>query len=57
MQRDNLSLDRARARINAQQKEDFYRKKCDYIIENGDDSDIDGEVSQLMRELYDDKEE
>jgi len=34
MSRDNLTIERAQSRINAQQPESFYRSNCDYIIEN-----------------------
>jgi len=34
MERDNLTEEKALMRINAQQKESFYRENCDYILEN-----------------------
>ena len=34
IQRDNLSRERALNRVNAQQPESFYKKRCDYILEN-----------------------
>lgn len=35
--RDNISRDRALARINAQKNDDFYIGECDYTIYNDDD--------------------
>ena len=32
--RDNITLQQARARMNAQLSEEFFRARCDYIIEN-----------------------
>ena len=37
--RDHLTEDAARARIDAQPSDDFYREKCGYIIENKGDLD------------------
>jgi len=34
MKRDALGEEQAQARINAQQQESYYKKNCDYIIEN-----------------------
>ena len=34
MQRDNISEDYARSRIAAQHPEDWFRNRCDYILEN-----------------------
>ncbi len=50
--RDNISVDRARARINAQQKNDFYKKKCDYIIENSENSPLEYQVSDILNEIF-----
>lgn len=49
--RDDISYERARARIAAQQKEDFYRKKCDYIIENDENSDLSDRISEIKEEI------
>ena len=38
--RDDISLDAAENRMNAQQNDEFYRKNCDYIIENTDNTDV-----------------
>ena len=32
--RDNISLEQAHLRINAQKPEEYFRKKCDYVLEN-----------------------
>ena len=49
--RDNLSIARARTRVRAQQKEDYYRKKCDYIIENNGESDVDGQIRNIISKV------
>lgn len=36
--RDNISYDRAVARISAQYSDDFFIKNCDYVIENDKDA-------------------
>jgi len=43
MDRDNLTEEHALMRINAQQKESFYRKNCDYILENIYDTQVEFE--------------
>ncbi len=49
--RDDIGIERARARIAAQQKEEFYRKKCDYIIENDENSSLDSIISEIKEEV------
>ena len=44
MARDGISAEAARARILAQPNDDFYREKCDYILENN------GDLAALWRE-------
>lgn len=44
MARDNLSEEAALDRINAQQSDDFYKERCDYIIIN------DGNMDSVRRE-------
>ena len=56
-ERDNLSRARALARINAQQRQEFYRKKCDYIIENDENNTLESELSEITEELFGGKEE
>ena len=34
MQRDGISEEYARSRINAQHNEDWFRQRCDYVLEN-----------------------
>ncbi len=51
MERDDLNIARARARIRAQQKEDFYRKKCDYIIENNENLPIDEQIKEIVSKI------
>lgn len=56
MARDGLDETRARARIAAQQKDEFYRKKCDYIIENSDDSVLDAQIGQVLEKILEETE-
>ena len=51
VERDNLTVARARTRVRAQQREDYYRQKCDYIIENNGDADIDGRIRDIMSKV------
>ena len=51
VERDNLNVARARTRVRAQQREEYYRKKCDYIIENNGDADIDGQIRDIMSKV------
>ena len=54
IERDGLSNEAARARIDAQPNDMFYREKCDFIIENNGDLDMlyrdtDALYSQLIK--------
>ena len=54
IERDGLSDEAARARIDAQPNDAFYREKCDFIIENNGDldalyRDTDALYSQLIK--------
>ena len=54
IERDGLSDESARARIDAQPNDAFYREKCDFIIENNGDldalyRDTDALYSQLIK--------
>ena len=54
IERDGLSDEAARARIDAQPNDMFYREKCDFIIENNGDLDMlyrdtDALYSQLIK--------
>jgi len=53
MQRDNLTRENALGRINAQQQENFYRKHCDYILENQYDTEAEFEnkCAEFFEEL------
>ena len=46
--RDNIDTDAAEARINAQRADEFYREKCDFIIENDGDMNA---VSEKVKEV------
>lgn len=50
--RDDIGIDRARARVNAQQKNDFYKKKCDYIIENSENSPLEYQINDILSEIF-----
>lgn len=48
MSRDALTAEEAEARINAQPREDFYERHCDFIIRNdGGKPDIDGIMKRI----------
>ena len=52
MNRDNLSLDEATSRINAQKSDNFYVEKSDYIIYNNDDLDKTNEqITKILNEI------
>jgi len=51
--RDNVSEDYAIRRINAQQKDDFYREKCDFEIKNDDDENLALRVEEILSCLKD----
>lgn len=51
MARDMISQDYAALRIAAQPDDDFYRTRCDYVIQN--DADLDALYEQVRR-IYDD---
>ncbi|MBR5478879.1 MAG: dephospho-CoA kinase [Clostridia bacterium] len=51
VERDDLSVPRARTRVRAQQKEDYYRRKCDYIIENNGETDVDGQIRNIISKV------
>ena len=58
IERDSISREKALARINSQPADDWFRSRCDYIIENnGEDIEAQAKllVSELMR-LYGEKE-
>ena len=48
--RDGLTADAAKARMNAQKSEAFFRTHCDAIIENNDDREA---LEQRIREVFD----
>lgn len=48
-ERDSIDNMAASARINAQQTDDFYKEKCDFIIEN--DGDLDA-VCEKTKEVF-----
>lgn len=55
MRRDGIGAERAEARIDAQPDDDFYRERCDIVIENGGDADLSASVSALLNTVADGK--
>ena len=52
MARDGLDEAAARARIGAQPDADFYRTRCDYIVENnGDLADLQRQADAILKDL------
>lgn len=51
--RDNIEVENAETRINAQQNNEFYKINADYIIENneGEKDEIVGRIRELVQEL------
>lgn len=49
--RDGLNAAELAARFAAQKPEGFYTARADFVIENGEDSDISGKLDQAAREL------
>lgn len=49
--RDNIDYNQAESRLNAQEDNEFYIKKCDVIIENNNDiEDIEKEIRSIAQE-------
>ena len=57
MERDQISETRAKERIRAQQSNDYYKNKCDHIIENNDADDAESATEALYRELMEERAE
>lgn len=52
MARDGLDEQAARARVSAQPNADFYRTRCDYIVENnGDLADLQRQADAIFKDL------
>ncbi len=52
MKRDGLTEDLAKSRIDAQPDDDFYRTRCDYIIENNQDQNaLKRSIYEIIKEL------
>ena len=49
--RDNLSEEKALQRLNNQENDEFYIKKCDFIIENVDNEKTAKRVNEIMLKL------
>ncbi len=48
MARDGLSEERAKARLDAQKPDDFFRERSDRVIDNDGSADLDAEVRRLL---------
>ena len=48
MNRDGITEDEARQRINAQFSEEFFRANSDYIIENNTDGGLEQKTLELI---------
>jgi len=57
MNRDGLTEEQALMRINAQQPENFYKEKCDYILENHYDTqaEFENECKDFFKKLLDNR--
>ncbi len=59
MERDNLSMESARNRMDSQLEEEFFRNNSDFIIKNNGDMenlfDVSKEVSDKIRDYYNNK--
>ncbi len=52
MKRDGLTEALAKSRIDVQPDDDFYRTRCDYVIENNQDqSALKGAIDDIIKEL------
>lgn len=51
MQRDNLDMDRAILRIDAQPEDSFYRERCDYIIDTGKNTSAQEHAEFLYQQI------
>lgn len=50
--RDGITEDAARKRLTAQKSDDFFRQRCDYILENnGDRAALRAEVALLLKKI------
>ena len=49
MERDGMTEERARARMNAQRSDSFYRKAGYVIVNDGDMEELEEEVSRFYR--------
>ena len=49
--RDNLSVEKALQRLNNQENDEFYIKKCDFIIENVDNEKTAKRVNEIILKL------
>lgn len=53
MERDGLSRQKAEERIFAQHDDDFYRSRCDFLLENnGTAEELEVAVSQILQEVF-----
>lgn len=48
MLRDDINYEYAKSRIDAQQKDDYYRQKCDFEIVNDGENNIDTKIEEIL---------
>lgn len=46
--RDSISEELAKARIDSQNKEEYFKIHCDYIINNDDESDLENDIEEIF---------
>ena len=51
IERDNLTEEQAKERINAQKDESFYTEKCDFTVQNFGEYDIREQLKDLTAKL------
>lgn len=53
MKRDNISEEDADVRINGQKDDEFYLERADFVVKNFPPNDLNEQLSQLEKELFD----
>ncbi len=51
LRRDGITEEQARLRFAAQRDESFYTDRADYVIENGGDADLPGQLAPVLEDL------
>ena len=53
--RDNIDEETAKSRLNIQNEDSFYIEKSDFVIHNGENSDLKVEIEKIFKEILDKK--